>query len=108
MSVWFVGRDKDVTLFMCHLSMCLLTCATCTCVKVCGEETMKEILDRYLTYNSHAGSYTWKYDGRNLDMGMTLENLIPDEDEEFYKLGMSDDLNLQAIHLYFNDDLTEM
>ena len=78
-------------------------------MKVCGEETMKEILDRYLMYNSHAGSYTWKYDGRNLDMGMTLEeNLIPDEDEEFYKLGMSDDLYLQAIHLYFNDDLTEM
>ena len=44
----------------------------------------------------------------NLDMGMTLENLIPDEDEEFYKLGMSEDFYLHAIYLYFNDDLTEV
>lgn len=69
---------------------------------------MTEILDRYLKYNGHAGSYTWKYDGRNLDMMKTLEqNSIPDEDEEFYKLSMNDDTFLQAIHLYFNDDLTE-
>ncbi|KAI0220979.1 Cytochrome b5 domain-containing protein 1 [Lamellibrachia satsuma] len=67
---------------------------------------MKEILDRYLMYNSHASSYTWKYDGRNLDIGMSLGNLIQNED--FYKLGMSDDLYLHAIHLYFKDDLTEV
>ena len=29
-------------------------------LEVCSEETMKEILDRYLNYNAHAGSYTWK------------------------------------------------
>ena len=41
-------------------------------------------------------------------MDKTLEeNGIPDEDEEFYKLSMNDDTFLQAIHLYFNDDLTE-
>ena len=41
-------------------------------------------------------------------MDKTLEeNGIPDEDEEFYKLSMNDDNFLQAIHLYFNDDLTE-
>lgn len=69
---------------------------------------MDEILKRYLTYNAHAGSYTWKYDGTNLNMTKTLEeNGIEDEDEEFYKLGMNDDTYLQAIHLYFNDDLTE-
>lgn len=77
-------------------------------LKVCSEETMTEILARYLRYNAHAASYTWKYDGRNLDMDKTLEdNGIPDEDEEFYKLSMNDDTFLQAIHLYFNDDLTE-
>ena len=69
---------------------------------------MKEILERYLTYNAHAASYTWKYNGQNLDMDKTLEeNCIADEDEDFYQLGMNDDTYLQAIHLYFNDDLTE-
>ena len=69
---------------------------------------MKEIQARYLTYNAHAASYTWKYNGQNLDMEKTLqENGIEDEDEEFYQLSMNDDQYLQAIHLYFNDDLTE-
>ncbi len=76
--------------------------------QVCSEETMNEILQRYLTYNAHAASYTWKYNGVNLDMDKTLEeNGIQDEDEEFYQLSMNDDTYLQAIHLYFNDDLTE-
>ena len=34
---------------------------------------MNEIEKRYLTYNAHAGSYTWKYDQRNLNMDQTLE-----------------------------------
>lgn len=29
-------------------------------LEVGAEETMREILDRYLDYNRHAGSYTWK------------------------------------------------
>ncbi|KAK6177692.1 hypothetical protein SNE40_015743 [Patella caerulea] len=77
-------------------------------IEVCSEENMLEILDRYLKYNQHAASYTWKYDGRNLDMKKNLEdNAIPDEDEDFYTLSMNDDTFLQAVHLYFNDDLTE-
>ncbi|XP_071945079.1 cytochrome b5 domain-containing protein 1-like [Antedon mediterranea] len=77
-------------------------------IQVCSEETMKEIESRYLTWNEHADSYTWKYNGVNLDMNKTLdENDIKDEDEEFYKLSMTDDEFLPAIHLYFNDDLTE-
>lgn len=77
-------------------------------IEVCSEEIMTEILDRYVTYNAHAASYTWKYDGKNLDMNKTLEqNKVFDEDEEFYKLSMNDDDFLPAIHLYFNDDLTD-
>ncbi|XP_022109270.1 cytochrome b5 domain-containing protein 1-like [Acanthaster planci] len=77
-------------------------------IEVCSEEIMSEILDRYLKWNQHAASYTWKYNGVNLDMGKTLEqNGVADEDEEFYKLSMNDDEFLPAIHLYFNDDLTE-
>ena len=69
---------------------------------------MTEIMDRYLVYNAHASSYTWKYNGTNLDMGKTLEeNCILDESEKFYTLGMDEDHFLPAIHLYFNDDLTE-
>ncbi|XP_068699599.1 cytochrome b5 domain-containing protein 1-like [Montipora capricornis] len=77
-------------------------------IEVCSEEILSEIQDRYLKYNAHAASYTWKYNGQNLDMDKTLEeNGVSDESEEFYKLGMNDEHFLPAIHLYFNDDLTE-
>lgn len=77
-------------------------------VEVCTEETMKEIMRRYIPYNAHANSYTWKYFGHNLDMDKTLEeNGILDEDEEFYELGMDEEEFLPPITLHFNDDLTE-
>lgn len=77
-------------------------------LEVCAEETMDEIQDRYFKYNAHAGSYTWKFNGENLKMEDTLQNnSVIDESEEFYKLGMDEDQFLPAIHLYFNDDLTE-
>ena len=69
---------------------------------------MHEILIRYLKYNSHANSYTWKYDGIVLDMEKTLsENGIKDDDQDFYTLRMRDDQFLQSVILYYNDDLTE-
>lgn len=69
---------------------------------------MWEILRRYLPHNAHAASYTWKYEGVNLDMDKTLEqNKIPDEDVEFYQLNLDSDLYTPGILLYFNDDLTE-
>jgi len=77
-------------------------------IEACSEETIKDIQNRYLKYNAHAGSYTWKYDGNKLDMDKTLsENNIKDDDEDFYQLRMNDDEFLQSIQLYFNDDLTE-
>lgn len=46
--------------------------------------------------------------GKNLDMMKTLQqNGIEDESEAFYELNMDEDDFLPAIHLYFNDDLTE-
>ncbi|XP_043933217.1 cytochrome b5 domain-containing protein 1 [Protopterus annectens] len=78
-------------------------------IEVCAEENMTEILQRYLKYNAHAASYTWKYMGTNLDMSQTLEeNGISEEAEEFYELRMDADQYTPAIHLYFNDDLTEL
>ncbi|KAK1153549.1 cytochrome b5 domain-containing protein 1 [Acipenser oxyrinchus oxyrinchus] len=77
-------------------------------IEVCTEESLNAILNRYLRYNAHAASYTWKHNGVRLDMDKTLgDNGIPDEDDEFYQLRMDRERYTQAIHLYFNDDLTE-
>ncbi len=85
-----------------------MLCILVLYIQVCAEETMNEILTRYLPYNSHAESYTWKYFGKNLEMDQTLEeNGVVDESEEFYELGMDEDHFLPPITLYFNDDLTE-
>lgn len=81
-------------------------------IEVCCEESMAEILDRYLDLNSHAGSYTWKRTdskqvGRVLDMAKTLdENDIPDERPQFEELDIDDDYYIPTVHLYFADDLT--
>ena len=69
---------------------------------------MNEVLKRYLPYNSHAASYTWKFFGSNLDMDKTLEaNGVTDEGEDFFELRMDEDEFLPPISLYYNDDLTE-
>jgi hypothetical protein len=41
-------------------------------IEVATEETMNEILDRYLVFNAHASSYTWKRLGKVLDMDGNL------------------------------------
>eukprot|EP00826_Nyctotherus_ovalis_P036689 TRINITY_DN3276_c0_g2_i7.p1 TRINITY_DN3276_c0_g2~~TRINITY_DN3276_c0_g2_i7.p1 ORF type:complete len:216 (-),score=56.04 TRINITY_DN3276_c0_g2_i7:136-783(-) len=76
-------------------------------LEVCSEESMNEILDRYLQLNEHAASYDWKRLGRPLDMRKTLdENDIPDETEEFLMLNIEEDQYIPAVHLYYKDDLT--
>ena len=79
----------------------------------CGEETVSQIQDRYVAFNGHAASYTWKRlteDGEKfvvMEMNKTLEeNGVSDEDVEFEKLHIPDDFYVPVIHLYFNDDLT--
>ena len=76
-------------------------------IEVCSEETINEILDRYLELNEHAASYTWKRLGRPLDMDKTMEeNDIQDETEDFIDLNLDEDNYIQCVHLYYNDDLT--
>ena len=76
-------------------------------LEVASEENMNEILDRYLPYNLHAASYTWKRLGKVLDMnGSLAENGINDETAECLALGINPDEYIPAVHLYFNDDLT--
>ena len=78
-------------------------------IEVASEENMNEILDRYLDFNAHAASYTWKRLGKVLDMDATLqENQIPDETAECLQLGMDPEEYIPTIHLYFDDDLTIM
>lgn len=72
---------------------------------------MEEIRDRWMEYNKHAQSYTWKklVDDKfeRLDMNATLdENGVIDESEEFERLAIDDDYYYPVIHVYFNDDLT--
>lgn len=80
-------------------------------IQTCQEETINDIRDRYLEYNKHAKSYTWKAligdQLVTLDMNKTLEdNQVLDESELFYELGMNDDYYIPTLHIYFNDDLT--
>ena len=76
-------------------------------LEVACEESINEILDRYLVINSHAASYTWKRLGQVLDMSKNLEgNGIRDERAELIELGIHPDDYIPALHLYFNDDLT--
>nr|CAD7260824.1 unnamed protein product [Timema shepardi] len=76
---------------------------------VCKEDKLSRISERFLPFNSHASSYTFKFETRVLDMNKTLEeNGIPDERELFLDLGLEDNFYIPALMIYFNDDLTEM
>ena len=76
-------------------------------LEVAQEETINEILDRYLEINQHAASYTWKRLGKELNMDRNLaQNDIPDETDELIELGIDVKEYIPAIHLYFDDDLT--
>ncbi|XP_014382376.1 cytochrome b5 domain-containing protein 1 isoform X3 [Alligator sinensis] len=78
-------------------------------LEVCAEESLWEILRRYLPNNAHAGSYTWKHAGAVLDMERTLEqNGLADDDEELWHLGLDPSLHAPGLLLHFNDDLTEL
>lgn len=76
-------------------------------LEVCAEERLSDIRHRYLQFNSHANSYTWKRLGRVLNMELNLEdNGVPDESEEFENLNIDEDDYIPTLHVYFNDDLT--
>mmetsp|Transcript_7067 Transcript_7067/g.11903 ORF Transcript_7067/g.11903 Transcript_7067/m.11903 type:complete len:89 (-) Transcript_7067:27-293(-) len=76
-------------------------------IDVAAEETLNEILDRYLLYNQHAASYTWKRLKKQLRMDQNLDqNGIVDESKECLELGIDPGEYVPVIHLYFDDDLT--
>ena len=82
-------------------------------ITVCSEETINDIRDRYMEFNAHANSYTFKALINDefvcLDMNKTLDgNNVPDETEKFVDLNMEYDCYIPSLHLYFNDDLTSL
>lgn len=79
-----------------------------------GEVTVAEIQRKFLEYNAHGGSYTWKAlvrgEFRPLDMSLTLaQNGVVDDAAELEAMGMDVDAedNLPTLLLVYNDDLTE-
>ena len=99
------AKTRKITLFN------MLTKQSQT-LEVCCEETLEEIQRRYLGYNMHSASYTWKrtdHTGgtRLLSMRDTLDaNNIPDESDQFDDLDIDPDTFIPIIHLYFSDDLS--
>lgn len=80
-------------------------------LEVCTEETIEEIQDRYLEWNSHAKSYTWKHlqDDEFVPLNMKAnlsDNGISDDHQEFEQLEIDPDDHRPILHVYFNDDLT--
>ena len=82
-------------------------------IDVCSEDDITTIMNnRYMEYNKHGGSYTWKalvHDTIiNLDMNQTLQqNCIIDESESFEKVGLEVNFYLPTLLLYYNDDFTD-
>ncbi|CAG4913415.1 unnamed protein product [Colias eurytheme] len=81
---------------------------TSVTLEVCSEETIYQIMMRYLPHNSHMLSYTWRYMNRPLNYEKTLElNGVLDEREVFNELALPENLHIPDLLLYYNDDLTE-
>lgn len=81
-------------------------------IKVCKEETLDDIKERYVVFNHNASSYTWKIlnNGNFLTLktDKTLEeNGIKDESKDFLKLGVDEEAFLPNLLIYYNDDLHE-
>ena len=99
-------------------------------LEVPSEETINEIKQRYLAFNTHASSYIWKalmptgagaggggggeeggdleFDFVTLDMDKTLEeNGIVDYESKYDEMLTQGDIYIPVIHIYYTDDLSE-
>lgn len=62
-------------------------------------------MERYSIFNNDPGSYTWRWNGQDVDMDKTMEeNGIPDERDALGDLGLPPHLYIPGIFLYYNDD----
>ncbi|XP_015521147.1 cytochrome b5 domain-containing protein 1 [Neodiprion pinetum] len=77
-------------------------------ISVCEEDNIERIQERFLGFNNHGVSYTWKFEGKDIDSRCTLtENGILDERDRFIAAGLPDDFYIPCLLCYYNDDLTE-
>ncbi|KPJ19121.1 Cytochrome b5 domain-containing protein 1 [Papilio machaon] len=77
-------------------------------LEVCSEETIYQIMMRYLPHNAHMHSYTWCHLGKPLKYHRTLEqNKVYDERDRFSEVALPENIYVPDILLYYNDDLTE-
>ncbi|EDQ86771.1 uncharacterized protein MONBRDRAFT_33632 [Monosiga brevicollis MX1] len=75
-------------------------------IEVCNEEPLRQIQQRYQTYNSHSRSYTWKHLTKVLDMNLTLaENGVEELADEFDRLHIDRNEFIPELQIYYNDDL---
>eukprot|EP00792_Barthelona_sp_PAP020_P013289 TRINITY_DN841_c0_g1_i1.p1 TRINITY_DN841_c0_g1~~TRINITY_DN841_c0_g1_i1.p1 ORF type:complete len:230 (+),score=68.87 TRINITY_DN841_c0_g1_i1:29-718(+) len=76
-------------------------------IVVPAEETINQICERYLSFNAHCASYTWKWQGEKLDMDKTLDENGVDNVKSYQHIsGLIEEEYIPAIFLYYNDDLT--
>lgn len=82
-------------------------------IEVGDEATVDEIRHKFLLFNAHCASYTWKAfvtgEFRALDIRKTLSaNGVPDDTAELERIGMDPDDpdNMTTLLICFNDDLT--
>lgn len=69
------------------------------------EENLQKIAERIQPQNSNAKNYTFKHEGRKIDMEKKLEeNQIFDERDKFLRLSLTDDDHVPAIILCYNGD----
>ncbi|CAL7950757.1 unnamed protein product [Xylocopa violacea] len=73
-------------------------------IMVCEEDPIWRIRERALIYNANGLSYTWKFEGKDLSMNLTLtENGIPDERNRFAACGLPEDYYIPCLMCYYDD-----
>ncbi|XP_076179912.1 cytochrome b5 domain-containing protein 1 [Ptiloglossa arizonensis] len=73
-------------------------------ITVCEEDSIKRIQERALIYNANGMSYTWKFEGKDLNLNLTLtENGILDERDRFAACRLSEDYYVPCLMCYYND-----
>ncbi|XP_011500925.1 PREDICTED: cytochrome b5 domain-containing protein 1 [Ceratosolen solmsi marchali] len=80
-------------------------------ISVCEEDSIRRIRERAKILNLHGESYTWKFEGKPLDLALSLTgNGIADERDRYLACGLPDDSTTYVPNLlcYYNDDLTEL
>ncbi|KAG7188593.1 hypothetical protein KM043_008223 [Ampulex compressa] len=74
-------------------------------ILVCEEDSIARIQERTLRFHSNCKSYVWKFEGKILDLTLTLtENGIPDERDRFVALGLPEDFYIPNLMCYYVDD----